>query len=242
MKRKFIIVMSAVLLVGGITGCGSKSKKTEDTNTKVVGEQTTENATENSTEKVETKATTDDDTKLEEMYTVEEVDGGVAITQYKATKENETIIIPKEINGKEVVSIGKNDEKCSGFVYDTVIKKVVIPDSVKLIGEETFRFCTNIETVEFGTGIEEIGAHAFNGCDSLKEVKLSEGLTKLGIASFSMCSKLSSVSLPKSLLEIGDGNFLGCADNMVIISESGSVAEEYTKVIAEQCNVTFQAQ
>lgn len=242
MKRKLIYVMSAMLLVGGIAGCGSKTKTTEDTKKEVVEEQTTENQMDN-TEVDGTEASKEkEETNLDELYTVEDVDGGVAIMQYKAYQENEVIEIPSEIKGKAVVSIGKKDDMCLGFANDYKVKKIVIPDSVKYIGKESFTLCRGLETVEFGMGIEEIGEQAFNSCHSLKEVKFSEGLKKLDLGAFSACFELESVTLPGSLTEIADGNFVGSRKKVVITAPSGSAAEKYTKEIAEETGATFKAQ
>ena len=50
------------------------------------------------------------------------------------------------------------------------LKSVVIPASVKTIGEYAFASCENLETVTIGAGVTFIGEFAFGGCKSVTDV------------------------------------------------------------------------
>ena len=55
------------------------------------------------------------------------------------------------------------------FEFDS-LKSVVIPASVKTIGEYAFASCENLETVTIGAGVTFIGEFAFGGCQSVTDV------------------------------------------------------------------------
>ena len=56
------------------------------------------------------------------------------------------------------------------------VENVVIPESVKAIGEEVFRCCKSLKGVTIPDSVKEIGDDAFNGCESLKEVDIGNSV------------------------------------------------------------------
>ena len=50
------------------------------------------------------------------------------------------------------------------------IKKIVIPESVKRIGDVAFYSCTSLKSIEILESVEYIGYLAFDGCTSLEEI------------------------------------------------------------------------
>lgn len=62
----------------------------------------------------------------------------------------------------------------SFLIEDGVLKKfygretqVVVPDGVKIIGENAFRGCNNMKTITIPNSVKKISDHAFHGCDCL---------------------------------------------------------------------------
>ena len=72
-----------------------------------------------------------------------------------------------------VVTI-KEGTKCianNAFLYcSNKITEVIIPDSVKYIGEGAFLDCSELTNVEIGSGVIYIGEKAFKDCDKLETV------------------------------------------------------------------------
>ena len=93
------------------------------------------------------------------------------------------------------------------------IKLLKIPDSVKVIGYNSFRCCSHLQYVVFPRGLKSIGTSAFWGCDSLKEVNLPDGVEYICEEAFQDCKSIRSVKLSKRLKQIGDNAFRGC-DNL----------------------------
>ena len=80
------------------------------------------------------------------------------------------------------ISIGTSVEDLSGCVFMTAgIKEVIIPTSVKKIGQWAFASCPNLETVIFNGTPEIIGRGAFINCPKLKNIKIPEGSLCEGI-------------------------------------------------------------
>jgi hypothetical protein len=75
------------------------------------------------------------------------------------------------------------------------IKRVDIPESVIIIGEKAFSYCTNLETVSFGQNskLQTIGDGAFAGCTSLKEIEIPASITVLYLSAFSECDNLKTI-------------------------------------------------
>lgn len=71
------------------------------------------------------------------------------------------------LSGSYVV---KEDTLCvaaSAFSWCTKLTSVVIPNSVKSIGDEVFDECAALASVTIGNGVKNIGKEAFDGCRSL---------------------------------------------------------------------------
>ena len=98
------------------------------------------------------------------------------------------IRIPAEINGIAVTAIAADALKgISG------VETVVIPDSVKVIGEKAFFCCTDLKKVVMGNGVETVGDYAFYCCTKLESVTVGSGVKSIGLDAFDYCSKLNTV-------------------------------------------------
>lgn len=106
------------------------------------------------------------------QYTYNEVDGGIRIDRVSG-KLSSTFEIPGEIDGKTVIAIG--DNPCM-FINYYDVEKVIIPDSVKKIGN--FAFANfHIREIELPAGLEVIGNHAFEG-SMLTKITIPNGVKK----------------------------------------------------------------
>ncbi len=69
------------------------------------------------------------------------------------------------------LSNAKITELSDGAFYDTSIKKVILPECLKKIGESTFRI-SKLEEVYIPSTVESIGKDSFYGCEHLQKVHL----------------------------------------------------------------------
>ena len=155
-------------------------------------------------------------------YTLLEQDGyyyraeeeGVSIVRYAGMLYD--VVIPSEINGLPVVSIGT-----AAFQNNQTVRSVFVPLTVRSIGDWAFSYMESLETVSLGLGLESIGANAFTGSPHLWEVSVPRGVTSIGDSAFE----------PAAGTKI-------CADDSS--AAAGILASMgYTVSSADQCSVTF---
>ncbi len=100
----------------------------------------------------------------------------------KAQKE---IVIPSQINGDRVSGIGFSLTDTSAtnlsVFQSTILETVVIPDTVRSIGNFAFYGATNLkEVIVEGNNLVTIGIGAFAGCTSLNSFDLPSSVTNIG--------------------------------------------------------------
>lgn len=112
---------------------------------------------------------------------------------YAVISKKETVVIPSKINGIEVLSIGVD---C--FENDSVIKKLVIPSSIKSIESGAFYGCKNLKEIEFSEGLEAIYMSAFANT-GVEIVELPNSLKILDMQAFYECENLKYIKLGNNI-------------------------------------------
>ena len=100
--------------------------------------------------------------------------------------------------------------KFEGTFEYTALEEIVIPDSVKYIGEYAFSSCTKLKKVTLPEELKEIKEYTFCWCKSLQEVVFPRDLKVVGMESFEGCEMLKNVILPEGVSSIEQGAFAGC--------------------------------
>lgn len=85
-----------------------------------------------------------------------------------------------------------------------------VPDTVTKIGEEAFRNCSNLISIQLPKSLTTIQNNAFYGCRYLKNITLPSGLTTLGLGAFSNCTSLTEIQIPSGIATIDKETFLNC--------------------------------
>lgn len=124
----------------------------------------------------------------------------------------------------------------------TIIKEVILPEGVKIIGNEAFRYSelekinfpssltsignasfyeSRVQTAELPEGVTSIGELAFGFGRYLKHITLPSALTVVPFGLCNACYSLEEIVLPEGLKEIGESAFSGCDKiESVVIPES----------------------
>ena len=146
-------------------------------------------------------------------------DGTVTITGVSPTPVGE-LVIPSQINGKSVTSIGEQ-----AFLACSGLTSVTIPNSVTNIGDSAFSGCSGLTSVTIPNSVTSIGSSAFSGCSGLTRVYITD-LAKWCSISFSgsdanpLCYahnlylngvKVTDMVIPSSVTCIGQNAFYGCS-------------------------------
>ena len=159
-------------------------------------------------------------------YTVSS-EGKVTITDCN-NKASGELVIPAEIEGYPVVSIGKNAfYQCSNltsidipegvtsiaedaFLGCSALESINIPEGVTRIESYTFKDCSSLNNIIIPKTVTSVGRYAFSYCTSLTNIQFEEGITSIEEFAFTSCSSLTSIALPEGLTSLGDSVFLSC--------------------------------
>ena len=87
--------------------------------------------------------------------------------------------------------------------YNGAATEVVIPDSVKIIGDSAFSGCKGITSVAIPDSVQEIGSGAFRDCIALPHITIPDSVQKIGGDAFAGCQSLTAITIPDSVKEIG---------------------------------------
>ena len=159
------------------------------------------------------------------------------------------IVIPETFKGLPVIGIENG-----AFSSSSDLVTVVMPDTLKYIGEGAFESCNNLKDVTLSKNLEYVGDYAFEGCDALELNEYDNALyfgsdenpyivlmqakdegiesckvhddTKIIYASaFYNCTELDEVSIPDGIRQIGIGAFEECYD---LFPNPDETSPEYT--------------
>ena len=103
----------------------------------------------------------------------------------------------------ENIEIPRSVEKIGEFAfYNSNIKKLVVYENVKSIEKYAFRWCYNLEEVEFKEGIEELGNNIFEDCNKLTTITLPSTIKSIAFDCFNL-SSIRTVRINKDKSEFG---------------------------------------
>ena len=91
------------------------------------------------------------------------------------------------------------------------IKKVIIRNGVKNIGNRAFEECKSLTSVNIPNSVTNIGDGAFYKCSGLTSISIPNSVTNIGGSAFAYCKGLTSVTIPNSVTNIGDWAFYKCS-------------------------------
>lgn len=105
-----------------------------------------------------------------------------------------TLVIPEKVtySGTEytVAAVGSD-----AFHHCSRLTGVVIPNTVTEISYGAFRYCTALESVDFGQSVQTIRTNAFTECSSLRRIVIPKSVTEIEGGCFVGCRLLSSISV-----------------------------------------------
>ena len=88
------------------------------------------------------------------------------------------------------------------------------------IPASTFENCSHLTQIVLPSSVKHLGDKAFKGCSSLSDVKLGSGVESLGDALFEGCMEIANLTLPASVRTFGDKPFYGTViDNLVVMCD-----------------------
>lgn len=103
--------------------------------------------------------------------------------------------------GSYIIEPGTTRIEDSAFQFCDALKKVMVPNSVRSIGEYAFASCSHLEEVCFQEPamLEYIPEHAFQQCNKLRQMVIPDSVGYISDYAFSFCNGLKKVVLPDNI-------------------------------------------
>lgn len=141
----------------------------------------------------------------------------VKITGYIG--EETEIVIPSEIDGYPVTSIGG-----SAFCDYYELTRITLPDTVTSIGDSAFYYCEALESITIPDSVKSIGDYAFSYCKALTSVTFGSSLESICYGAFENSKAITSVTFPNSVKSIDDYAFSGCTALTNVVFEDSAAS------------------
>ena len=98
----------------------------------------------------------------------------------------------------------------------SMVKTLVIEEGITQIGQDAFRECPNMTSVELPLSLTDggfgpaIGQSAFQDCASLNNVYIPSNVGTIDISAFQGCSRMTAIYLSDGLTTINNQTFMDC--------------------------------
>lgn len=152
------------------------------------------------------------------------------ITGYEG--EEKEITIPCSINGKNVIKIGDH------AFFGRDIHKVIIPNTIKVIGYKAFHECCSLKEITFVEGLQVIGYSAFCG-NRCKKIVIPEGITEIQTYAFCDCPLLEEVYIPNSIQTIEKDAF-SMNENLVDVTIPERFKNQLNEIFKEDNDYKYR--
>ena len=143
-------------------------------------------------------------------------------------EKTEIVYVPVSLEGKYTVSDGITHIPDGLFEGRELLTEIVLPDSVKSIGNNAFGSCRGLKSINIPGGVTSIGSSAFSGCSGLTEISIPNSVTSIERSTFSGCAGLTSITIPSNVTSIGSSAFYGCSGLTSITIPSSLISIGYS--------------
>lgn len=95
------------------------------------------------------------------------------------------------------------------FMGNKNVERVVLPDTVKIVGEQVFGFCESLKEIVLNDGLEMLCRTSIWAC-GVEELSVPDSVAEIGLDAFGACRNLKRVRLPADIKELPGYLFAGC--------------------------------
>ncbi len=141
-----------------------------------------------------------------DLFSYQVINGEAMIYQYDGKSVPEKFVIPSEIGGYKVTSIADS------FIHSTSVKKIILPSTLKSIGDYAFSSCSALESITIPSSVTSIGQGVFASCSKIKTLTVdsaNKSYTSTGNVIYTKdktslitAPTASSVSIPSTVTSI----------------------------------------
>ena len=143
---------------------------------------------------------------------------------------SDSLVIPKEINGRTVTSLNENV-----FSGDKTLKSIEVPETVTSVGSRCFEYCYKLEDIKCNS-IVDLGNYNFFGCEGISELHL-ESLKTIGKWYFTHIGDCD-IYLGSDLESIGENCFINTDKEIRIHVPQGSNSASVVKSYVEEAKLS----
>lgn len=137
---------------------------------------------------------------------------GIRITSYNGFG-SEDVLIPKEIEGKPVISIGEK-----AFMNAT-FASIDLPDTILFILSSAFEGCSNLSHIDLPENLRFIGDYCFEK-SGLTDIIFPDNLVEISRGCCRNCKELRKATIGNKTKRIESASFQGTAVFQIIIPEN----------------------
>ncbi len=101
-------------------------------------------------------------------------------------------------NNPYVIAISNNDSNR---------QSLALKSGTRIVANNAFSYCSNLNSVTFNTELRRIGVNAFRGCNNIGTLQFNDSLEKIDKMAFCDCSNLATVEFGSGIKEIGSDAF-----------------------------------
>lgn len=83
------------------------------------------------------------------------------------------------------------------------LTSITMPNSVTTIGQSAFQYCSKLTSLTFPSSIKSIAANTLRNCSSLANVSIPNSVTAINTSALRDCSKLQTVNIGSGVTTIG---------------------------------------
>lgn len=164
-----------------------------------------------------------------EIYIPNTIDGmpviGIGIGAFEDVNLTGTLTVPQNV--KYILDKAFENTKIEGIEFNHKLKYIgisafadcseivgtlTLPDSMVMIGEQSFTDCSKIMAIDLGNGIKRIGNSAFAGDHNITIVKVPESVEYLDGNAFNYMLGLKAAILPENLKVYTADTFTNCGN------------------------------
>ena len=159
----------------------------------------------------------------------------ILISDFTVQRNINVLSVPKTIHGKTVVGFTAN---AFDAIHESYAKKVIIPDTVRFVGDEAFKDIKTVH-IEFTGALSGIGVSSFENCTHLETIKLTDGMTSIPYRCFFGASELQTVDIPESVTIIEENAFSSCTSMQSVVLPSTLTKIEDSAFLDSGLKVAF---
>ena len=218
--KKLISISMLLVSLAALAGCGDKTGSSDNT-AAVTSQQQTEapsaDSGDGSSSDAVSSTVRERNIVSGDTYEYEIYDGGVIITKYKGGQTEVTV--PDEIDGVPVAEIGF-------YAFEAQpVTSVVLPESVKVIGEGAFIDCASLVSINLPSALTTVEMGAFAGCSALTEITVPAGVKEIKRGAFASCASMKPLVILSTELGYDEWGIEDIPDLTVYAPEGSAAAE-----------------